>query len=89
MKNLDEVALVIESEGYLENCYSIKCDRKAVAELLVEYGSEIVIANLKEVYSREWVQKDDDLLVAIRRVLRHFMTLQGYEEWINEIGEKP
>lgn len=89
MKHLDEVALIIESEGYLENCYSIKCDRKAVAELLIEYRDEIIVASLKQIYSRDFGEKDDDLLAAIRRVLRHYMTLQEYEEWINEIGEKP
>lgn len=101
MKNLDEVALIIESEGYLENCYSIKCDRKAVAELLLDYRDEIVVASLRQVYLRDCLEKnanefqkklnqleDNALEAAIRRVLKHYMSTKEYEEWINEIGEQ-
>lgn len=86
MKHLDEVALTIESEGYLENCYKLVCDRKAVAELVLDYADETIVASLKQVYLRDFGEKDDELQTAIRRVLKHYMSLKEIEEWQNETG---
>jgi len=89
MKNLDEVALIIESEGYLEDCYRIQCDKKAVAELILQYADETIVASLKEIYFINLQEeKNDELQAAIHRVLKYYMTPEEYSEWENKVGKQ-
>lgn len=84
MKNLNEVASLIEAEGHLENCYILKCDKKAVAELVIQYADETIVAALKEIYFINFGEDDDELQAAIRCVLKHYMTPDEYAEWENQ-----